>query len=594
VKGRFAYALPFGAEARRDGATHFRIWAPSVSEVALQIEGHSPAPMHRDRSGWFSTTVLCSPGAHYKFCLPDGTAVPDPAAREQVEDVHGFSKVVDPTSYFWRHESWRGRPWHEAVVYEIHVGTIGGFRSLSRLLPRLSHLGVTAVELLPIAEFPGPRNWGYDGVLPFAPDAAYGTPADLKMLVDTAHGLGLMVILDVVYNHFGPDGNFLQQYAAPFFRQDKKTPWGDAIDFNIPEVREFYFHNAQYWLMEYRFDGLRLDAAHAISNRQFLTDLATSIRQTVEPDRHVHLILENEENDSALLEHCYNAQWNDDMHHCLHVLLTGEIDAYYADFAISPAQLLARCLASGFAYQGEMSAHRGAPRGSPSDHLPPTAFIVCLQNHDQIGNRAFGERLTQLANPLALRAAITLLLLVPMIPLLFMGEEYGSREPFLFFTSHTGRLAEQVREGRRREFAHFSAFANPDNLVRIPDPNQSATFEASIPKLIGPDNPESVSTYALYQSLLKVRHKHIIPRIPGTTNLSAKAIAPAAVAARWRMGDGFALYLATNLGEEPVLIEPFAGASLFESCPTAIDQARSGILAPLATVAFLERPPHDG
>jgi maltooligosyltrehalose trehalohydrolase len=375
------------------------------------------------------------------------------------------------------------------VIYELPPGTFGGFDGIRAELPRLAALGVTVIELMPIADFPGQHNWGYDGVLPYAPDAAYGTPEALKALVDAAHGLGLMVMLDVVYNHFGPDGAYLHAYAKSFFREDLHTPWGAAIDFDRPEVQQYFEQNALYWLMEYRFDGLRFDAVHAIGSPAFLDQLAAFLRSGVEPGRYIHLVLEHEGNAARHLRESatapgFDAQWTDDVHHCLHVLLTGEDEGYYEDFR-DPINQLARCMAEGFAYQGEISPHSGKPRGEPSGHLPSTSFVICLQNHDQIGNRAMGDRLTMLANPQGLRAATALLLLAPFIPLLFMGEEVFSKTPFLFFTDHNDELAELVRNGRREEFKHFAAFQDPERRERIPDPNAASTFTASIPEFEG-------------------------------------------------------------------------------------------------------------
>ena len=473
-------SLPFGAELTATGTTRFRLWAPSAQDVQLVIDGRPPEPMRAEGAGWRAAELRVGAGTRYSYQLPDGLMMPDPASRQQADDVNGPSVVVDPNSYAWRNTGWRGRPWHEAVVYELHVGAYGGFDGVRARLPELKALGVTAVELMPISDFPGERNWGYDGVLPYAPDAAYGTPDQLKALVDEAHGLGLMVFLDVVYNHFGPDGNYLHAYAEPFFRDDIKTPWGASIDFRKPEVRQYFIGNATMWVEEYRFDGLRFDAVHAISETDFLDELAAAIRQAAGPDRHVHLILENEVNSAERLRNGYDAQWTDDWHHCLHVLLTGESEGYYQDFK-DAARLLARCCREGFAYQGEVSPHSGKPRGEPSGDLPTTSFVICLQNHDQIGNRAMGERLTKLADRQGLRAAAALLLLSPFIPMLFMGEEGAAETPFLFFTSHNDELAELVRNGRREEFKHFSAFQDEKKRAQIPDPNAPSTFQASIP-----------------------------------------------------------------------------------------------------------------
>jgi malto-oligosyltrehalose trehalohydrolase len=479
-----AWRLPFGANLVGPGRTRFKIWAPAQEQMAIQIDGLAQLPLERGAGGWFEGEGDCGAGARYRYVLHDGTAVPDPASRAQDNDVHGSSIVVDPNAYQWRETNWTGRPWHEAIFYELHAGVFGGFKGVVAELPRLAALGVTAVELMPIAEFPGARNWGYDGVLPFAPESSYGSPVDLKALVDAAHANGLMIFLDVVYNHFGPDGNYLGLYAPQMFRDDVTTPWGPAMDFRRREVRRFFTENALYWLLEYRFDGLRFDAVHAITEQDWLEEMAAEVRQKIQPGRHVHLVLENDLNASSHLVRNFDAQWNDDGHHVLHVLLTGEKEGYYEDYKTDPAKRLARCLKEGFIYQGEPSLHRGGrSRGTPSKDLPPTAFVLFLQNHDQIGNRAFGERLTLLADARALEAATALLLLCPQIPLLFMGEEFGSVSPFFFFTDHNQELAKAVREGRRKEFAAFSQFSDPNILSQLSDPNAFETFARSKPEM---------------------------------------------------------------------------------------------------------------
>jgi maltooligosyltrehalose trehalohydrolase len=445
---------------------------------------------------------------------------------------------------------------------------------------------------MPIAQFPGQRNWGYDGVLPYAPQSSYGTPDQLKHLIDTAHGLGLMVILDVVYNHFGPDGNYLGAYARHFFRSDKKTPWGDAIDFRRREVRDFFIDNSLMWLLDYRFDGLRFDAVHAIEDPTFLQELAQRVRQQVPQSRHVWLTLENEFNEASRIDEGYDAQWNDDGHNTLHVLLTGETDAYYTDFAEQPTHKLARLLGEGFVYQGESTRH-GHARGEPSAHLPPTGFVLFLQNHDQIGNRALGERLVQLCPPEALRAATALLLLSPMIPLMFMGDEWGASEPFLFFTDFHDELADAVREGRRGEFADFAAFADPAQRERIPDPNALQTFQASRPAIdaayLETDKGQDHRNWqALYRELLQVRHGEIIPRLQGAKALGAVVLADKAVSARWQMGDGSTLRIDLNLGAHAVQIDTHVVQHvLHESHPKSAELSQNGNLNPYTAIVSL-------
>ncbi len=564
-----SYNGRFGAHLLDEKHTRFALWAPDAEQVDLEISGHARLPMHKEKSGWFALEAPYGAGTQYRYRIDDELSVPDPASRSQVGGLHAPSMVVDPNAYQWHHPAWRGRPWHETVIYELHAGLLGGFHGVEAQLADLAELGVTAIELMPIGEFPGSRNWGYDGTLPFAPESAYGSPDDLKHLIDTAHGHGLMVFLDVVYNHFGPEGNYLSHYAKGFFRKDHQTPWGDAIDLRHREVRDFFIENALMWLMEYRFDGLRLDAVHSISERSFLTELSQRVHSTVEPGRHVHLILENQKNQASLLEEGFVAQWNDDGHHVLHTLLTGEQQGYYTDYHHAAAEKLALCLSEGFIFQGQTSRHGQRKHcGEPSAHLPPTSFVLFLQNHDQIGNRAFGERLVSLSEENALRAATTLLLLSPMVPMLFMGEEWGTHRPFLYFTNHHNpELAKAVKEGRRREFCEFEPFQDMSLCERIPDPNDEATFITSQPDFQCCLNPRHGEWRALYRHLLCLRRREIVPLLPGCRALGTEVLGEGAVMAHWRMGDGSTLRIELNLGKEDVpLIEPSAhGRLLFAS-----------------------------
>ena len=566
--------------------TRFALWAPDAFFVSVELDTGDSIPLLPQADGWFMIQTRCPAGTRYRYNIDGELEVPDPASRAQAGDIDRHSVVVDPHAYSWRHTHWSGRPWHEAVIYELHVGALGGFQGVEQHLARLAGLGVTAIELMPLSQFPGDRNWGYDGVLPYAPQASYGTPEQLKHLIDSAHGHGLAVIVDVVYNHFGPDGNYLHRYAKGFFREDKHTPWGAAIDFRRREVRDFFIDNALMWLLEYRFDGLRLDAVHAIEDPDFLQELAARVREQIDPVRHVWLTVENEHNQASLLEHGYDAQWNDDGHNALHVLLTGETDAYYADYAEEPTEQLARCLSQGFVFQGHINRH-GESRGEPSGHLPPSAFVLFLQNHDQIGNRALGERLHQLASPQALQAATVLLLLSPMIPLLFMGDEVAARQPFLFFTSHHGELAELVREGRRNEFKAFSAFADPEKRERIPDPNAADTFEVSRPDLEA-QHAEQHASETLYRQLLKIRREAIVPRLPGAQALGTEVLGHGAVSARWRMGDGSVLRIDLNLSDQPVKHTAQEEAEiLFEHPQHAMGLLQQGALAPYSALVSL-------
>ena len=528
----------------------FRLWAPGLDKLRIELAG-DVRQMAAKGDGWFELAAGgVAHGTAYRYLLPDGLAVPDPAARAQAGDVHGPSLLVDPAPHEWRHPEWRGRPWEEAVIYEMHVGTFtpqGTFAAAARRLPYLAELGVTAIELMPVAQFAGRRGWGYDGVLLYAPHNAYGSPEELKRFVDAAHGLGLMVLLDVVYNHFGPDGNYLHAYAPEFFHRRRSTPWGDAIAYERPPVRRFFVDNALYWLDEFRFDGLRLDAIDNIvddrSDEELLVEIACRVRSEI-TDRHLHLTTEDNRNITRLHERdeagrvvLYTAEWNDDFHNVAHVAATGEAEGYYEDFAGDPWPMLGRALAEGYVYQGETSAHSGGrPRGEPSAHLPPIAFVDFLQNHDQIGNRPAGERLTALAPPRTLELFRAMLLLSPHVPLLFMGEEYGETAPFLFFTDFTGALADAVREGRRREFAHFSGFGGQS----VPDPNALSTFEAS---RLDWDKGERQPWRGVFQEtrrLLALRRRFVVPMLAGTGGNAGTVLHAddGAIAVDWRLAGG--------------------------------------------------------
>jgi malto-oligosyltrehalose trehalohydrolase len=597
----YFHSMPFGAEVLADGRVRFQLWAPSQTAVALVVEDEERVlPMTPLEDGFFALiTDTARPGSRYRFQLEDGFRVPDPASRWQPDDVHGPSLVVDPRAYVWRHAAWRGRPWQEAVLYELHVGAFteeGTFDGVRRKLGHLATLGVTAIELMPLAEFSGTRNWGYDGVMQFAPDAAYGSPDDLKRLIDEAHGRGLMMFLDVVYNHFGPEGNYLPRYAKDFFEPDEHTPWGAAINYKVRAVREFALHNVLYWLEEFRFDGLRFDAVDRIIDRgeeHILKEIAATVRRTIPAERHVHLVLENDSNQAHLLERdeggrpvYYDAQWNDDIHHVYHHLLSGEAGAYYVDYATDAHQRLGRALSSGFVYQGDVSPYRqGAVRGEPSAHLPPTAFVGFLQNHDQVGNRAFGERIANLATPEAVQAMQAILLLAPQIPLLFMGEEWGATQPFCFFTDFHDQLADAVREGRRREFKRFPEFASEAARAHIPDPNAWSTFAASRLDWSVPEQPEHRAWLELVRQLLRVRHEVIVPRLGGIRGHAGTAtiLGDSALRVAWTLADASTLELLANLADRAsavTLADEIGGDVLFANHPDLPGELRAGRLPP--------------
>jgi malto-oligosyltrehalose trehalohydrolase len=566
MTGSFRFARSWGAEPGRDGTVRFRIWAPAQDKVSLvAAAGGAREAMRAAGEGWFElASRAVAVGEPYAFALGDGMAVPDPAARAQAGDVHGPSLLVDPGAYRWQTADWQGRPWSEAVIYELHTGTFaedGTFAGIESKLDHLADLGITAIELMPVAQFSGNRGWGYDGVLPYAPHVAYGGPDGLKHLVDKAHARGLMVLLDVVYNHFGPDGNYLNLYAPQFFDATRQTPWGAAIDYAQAAVRRFFIENALYWLEEFRLDGLRLDAIdqiHDASTPHILEELAAEVRQRL-AHRHIHLTTEDERNitclharDASGRLRLYTAEWNDDVHHVAHVLATGEREGYYADYLDAPAAKLARGLAEGYVYQGEPSPfHDGRPRGEPSRQLPPVAFVNFLQNHDQIGNRAFGERLTTLAEPETIELLTAIMLLGPQVPLLYMGEEWGETRPFLFFTDFRGDLANAVREGRRNEFRRWPQFSDPKLRARIPDPNAIETFEGSRLDWRKPGKEPFGRRLALVRRLLEVRRREIAPRLAAVKGDEAVAreVDGPVIRVAWRLG-GDRLSVVANLSGE--------------------------------------------
>jgi maltooligosyltrehalose trehalohydrolase len=574
----------YGAQVLDDGTTRFRIWAPGADRVELVIDDLA-FPMHRDEQGDHTLAIEVDPDTRYVYRIGD-RQVPDPASRAQPGGVLGASMVVDPRDYVWKCNDWSGAPWHTAVIYEAHIGAMGGFKTLSQSLPRLAACGFTAIELMPIASFQGDRNWGYDGVLPYAPDASYGDINALKAMIDEAHRLGIAVILDVVYNHFGPVGNEIPSYAPEFFCADVHTPWGAAIDFRKPQVARYFIDNALMWINEYRIDGLRLDAVHAIQPQSFLEELGAAVRRTCLPRaRQVWLILENEHNAASLLRGDYNAQWNDDAHNVLHVLLTGEHEGYYADFSKQPTEDLSKALAEGFVFQGQHD-RRGISRGEPSQDLRPTSFVLFLQNHDQIGNRPLGERLTCLANEADLRAAMVLVALSPMIPLFFMGEEWGCRTPFYYFTDYEGELAEKVRQGRREEFSHFSGFTDPERRELIPDPNALDTYAASIPRMEGDEHMLAWKRW--FAGLLQLRRRFLGARLETSCALGSEVLGEKAVYARWRLGDGHYWEMALNLSDRDVSLPRDSATRVIWIEPQdAMDALDRGILQAHSAVVLV-------
>lgn len=554
----------FGTQILPKGV-RFRLWAPLAKAVSLKIyDLERVVPMIALTRGWYEVEVEeALPGMRYRFVLENGQEVPDPASRFQPEDLDGPSEIIDPRSYSWQDAGWRGRPWEETIIYELHIGTFtpqGTFRAAIDKLDALVDLGITALELMPIADFPGRWNWGYDGAHLFSPDSSYGRPEDLKALVDAAHRRGLSVFLDVVYNHFGPKGNYLQVYT-PLMNGQHETPWGPAVNYDSEgsaAIRDYVFANARYWLNEYRFDGLRFDAVHEIRDygpRHMLQDLAEQIRASTD-GRFIHLIAENSDNQAGWLKRredgapwLYDAQWSDDIHHSLHNAITGESFWYYADFN-NRIDLVGRALAEGLSWQGEYLEHEAREKGEPSAFLPATAFVSYAQNHDQSGNRPFGERISHLVPPSCARLWAAIYLLSPQIPMLFMGEEWGAGQPFLFFSDVGEDLAEGIREGREKELATFPQ--RGDQGVP-PDPMAEETFRACKLNWDDRDEGEHARFLSLYRRLIALRRKEIVPRLAGMAGNSGRydLLGNRTLRVTWLLGDGSELSLVANLSSEP-------------------------------------------
>jgi len=573
-----AYAQDWGPQALSGGSHRFQIWAPVLSSVGLRLNGFD-MQMEKSKDGWHRLETSAKYGDKYAFVLETGRVVGDPASRRQVGELDGPSVLTDPDSYAWLNTAWIGRSWEETVVYEIHVGTFtepGTFRAAMDKLPRLAQLGFTAVEIMPLAHFPGKRGWGYDGVLQFAPHTSYGSPDDLKAFIDAAHGLGMMVFLDVVYNHFGPEGNYLGQYAPGFFRPGASTPWGEAIAYEKPEVRAYFTENVLYWLCEFRLDGLRFDAVDQIedgSDVHILEQIARTVRREI-VGRHVHLITENPANGTDLMVEqpggrFYKADWNDDFHHALHVAVTGEGVGYYEPFKDDTWDKLRRAMANGYLKSGKPIVSNNPP---PTQSLPPTAFIHFLQNHDQVGNRALGDRLHLGIDRHVYRALTEMLLLSPQIPLLFMGDDHLSLRPFHFFSDYQGDIAKAVRTNRPKEAANFGGFPKGSSEEDIPDPNDPGTFLASTLDWREAETEGGRIWAEHVRYLIGLRRERIVPLLGNARGFAGKLVeAPdGCIFIDWEFGEK-TLQLRANLSGNDIALPCGLGERIFPENQVEVD-----------------------
>ena len=575
----------------RDGATTFRVWAPACRTVDLVIDGRPSERLRDAGDGLRELTVPgLGSGARYRFRLDGERYRPDPASRWQPEGVHGPSAVVDPARFAWTDEGFRGHAAADLAFYELHVAAYtpaGTFEGIIPHLPRLAELGITAIELMPVAEFPGSRNWGYDGVHLYAPQSTYGGPQGLRRLVDACHARGLSVFLDVVYNHLGPEGNYLAEYG-PYFTDRYKTPWGSAINFDGSDsagVRRHFVENARAWVRDFHIDGLRLDAVHSIfdaSPVHILTEIANAVREEGKVlGRPAHVVVESHDNDRKLVLPAaagglgVDGIWSDDFHHAVHVRLTGEHGGYYADY--TAPELLPRAVAEGFAFQGERSEYFGRERGTPSADLPGEHFVICIQNHDQVGNRAQGDRLSTIVPFEAVKMAAALMLAAPALPLLFMGEEYGETSPFQFFTSFLDpALVEAVRQGRTAEFAKFAWQGD------VPDPGAPATFLRSRLNHALATAPRHRELHEYYRRWLALRAQH--PALGSRHKDRARATLEAGgdvLILRRAEPGGAAVTLVANLSGVRQTMPPVAGRVLLDSAETRFGgQGQAVRLAP--------------
>lgn len=582
----------WGPVRTEEGGFEFRLWAPALEGLSLRINQQT-IPMAPEGDGWYSVVAAnCTYGDTYFFVLPDGQTIPDPASRFQPKGVVGPSQLMDCDAYAWNDEAWTGRPWQEAVLYELHVGTFtseGTYRAAAERLEWVASLGFTAIEIMPLAEFPGRRGWGYDGVYHFAPCSKYGNPDELKAFIDRAHALGLMVILDVVYNHFGPEGNFLETYAPDFFSRQNKTPWGSAIRFENKPVRHYFLENIAYWLAEFHIDGFRVDAFDQMADPSPLKigeEIARLIGR-MKGQRHCYLITEDATNSSATGElndlEVFAADWNDDFHHALHCAVTGERKGHYKAFADGPWQHAGNALAHGYIRRDDDD-----PMAVTwLEEFEPTSYIHFLQNHDQVGNRAQGDRLYHNAETGVFACMTAILVLSPQIPLMFMGDDHLSRQPFFYFCDFAGKLAEDVRRGRLSEAENFGNIPRGFTADDVADPNDEETFLRS--KLNWDDAAIARPWSEYLKGLLTLRQKHIVPllKAPGHRMGHNRSI-ERHIWVEWTLGNDI-VSLQANFSDQPRPVSNAEGDLIFPAKPRTTD-----LIDPLTVHCYIRHVTNAG
>lgn len=617
-KASLSMKLPIGAEVQDEGVTYFRVWAPLARTANVIFPDSSDSvPLSSERDGYFSGLAeQTSPGARYKIQLDGGEAYPDPASRFQPEGPHGYSEVVDPAAFGWTDQNWRGIRMKGQVIYEMHLGTFtegGTWATAAEKLEYLKDTGITVVEVMPVAEFPGKFGWGYDGVQPYAPAALYGKPDDMRSFVDCAHALGVAVILDVVYNHLGPDGNYLTKFSPFYLSRKHGTDWGQGINFdgeNSGPVREFFRENAAYWIREYHLDGLRFDATqdiHDDSERNILEEIGTAAREAA-GERSIILVGENEPQQTRLIRtvkdggYGLDALWNDDFHHSAIVALTGKADAYYTDYR-GTAQEFVSAAKYGYLYQGQWYRWQKKRRGTSTLGLPKTAMVNFIQNHDQVANSAKGQRVNELASPGAYKAITALMLLMPGTPMLFQGQEFASSSKFLFFADHKPELAKKVREGRAEFLGQWRSLVLPEMKKCFDDPASSATFERS--KLDHSEVEKHGEIYKLHRDLLRLRREDPVLAQGGEGGIDGAVLNPQCFVLRYFSEDfwndrliivNLGTDLELNPAPEPLLAPPASRqwTKLWSSdepqyggCGTAVlDSEKNWLIPGLAAVVL--------